>query len=194
MGGRTQVHHRAPLTGLVLLKRDRNRFDTRIKFVLRNFTSPDYASLFQIRRVTRRRSAASLRSKYAQAVGRKRFVEPWVKNFFVIECYGIEICTTRGRNSPAMKLLLILAFVIAFPFNRTNVARGGEADPIEVYTWGQQPTSAATERCWGLTNSVTNFALENSPGKYRWLQTRTWRTWNWKEPVLNTPRIGQVSA
>jgi hypothetical protein len=36
--------------------------------------------------------------------------------------------------------------VIAFFFNRTVIAHGAEADPIEVYTWGQQPTSAATEQ------------------------------------------------
>jgi outer membrane receptor protein involved in Fe transport len=45
-----------------------------------------------------------------------------------------------------MKLLLLLIFVVVLSFTRTNVARGGEADPIEVYTWGQQPTSAATEQ------------------------------------------------
>src|SRR6266536_4971019 len=82
----------------------------------------------------------------ANAVGHHRFVEPWLENFFALTCYGIEICTTPGRNSPVRKLLLILILVIAFAFTRTTVARGGEADPIEVYTWGQQPTSAATEQ------------------------------------------------
>ena len=43
-----------------------------------------------------------------------------------------------------MKILCILIFVVAL--TRALDARGAEADPIEVYTWGQQPTSAATEQ------------------------------------------------
>src|SRR5262245_24136346 len=69
-----------------------------------------------------------------------------IERVFRPPCFGIQICTTRGRNLSVMKLLLILVFVIALAFNGSNVARGGEADPIEVYTWGQQPTSAATEQ------------------------------------------------
>jgi outer membrane receptor protein involved in Fe transport len=43
-----------------------------------------------------------------------------------------------------MKILCILIFVIAL--THALVARGAEADPIEVYTWAEQPTSAATEQ------------------------------------------------
>ncbi|MET0643460.1 MAG: Plug domain-containing protein [Candidatus Binatia bacterium] len=43
-----------------------------------------------------------------------------------------------------MKILCILIFVVAL--THALVARGAEADPIEVYTWAEQPTSAATEQ------------------------------------------------
>ena len=48
-----------------------------------------------------------------------------------------------------MRLLRFVAYVICsatVSFTGAAVARGAEADPIEVYTWGQQPTSAATEQ------------------------------------------------
>jgi outer membrane receptor protein involved in Fe transport len=45
-----------------------------------------------------------------------------------------------------MKLLLILILITSFSLHRVPVVRGAEADPIEVYTWAEQPTSAATEQ------------------------------------------------
>ena len=45
-----------------------------------------------------------------------------------------------------MRLPSILIFAMVVFLARTPIANGGEADPIEVYTWGQQPTSAATEQ------------------------------------------------
>ena len=45
-----------------------------------------------------------------------------------------------------MRLPSILIFALAIFLARAGIANGGEADPIEVYTWGQQPTSAATEQ------------------------------------------------
>ncbi|MET0501195.1 MAG: TonB-dependent receptor [Candidatus Binatia bacterium] len=45
-----------------------------------------------------------------------------------------------------MKLLLIMIFVASFSLYRALAVRGAEADPIEVYTWAEQPTSAATEQ------------------------------------------------
>jgi outer membrane receptor protein involved in Fe transport len=44
------------------------------------------------------------------------------------------------------RALSIVNFAMVVFFATAAVARGGEADPIEVYTWGQQPTSAATEQ------------------------------------------------
>ena len=45
-----------------------------------------------------------------------------------------------------MRPLSILIFAMVVFLARAPIANGGEADPIEVYTWGQQPTSAATEQ------------------------------------------------
>jgi hypothetical protein len=45
-----------------------------------------------------------------------------------------------------LKLLLIITCALTGFLASAPVVRGGEADPIEVYTWGQQPTSAATEQ------------------------------------------------
>src|SRR5262245_55834055 len=48
-----------------------------------------------------------------------------------------------------MRLLRLVSYVIfsaAVFLAGAMVARAAEADPIEVYTWGQQPTSAATEQ------------------------------------------------
>jgi outer membrane receptor protein involved in Fe transport len=48
-----------------------------------------------------------------------------------------------------MRLLRFVSHVIysaAIFLANATVARAAEADPIEVYTWGQQPTSAATEQ------------------------------------------------
>src|SRR5262245_66237008 len=45
-----------------------------------------------------------------------------------------------------VKSLSILIFPVFVFLARAPAARAGEADPIEVYTWGQQPTSAATEQ------------------------------------------------
>src|SRR6266536_1061176 len=51
-----------------------------------------------------------------------------------------------GRSMRLVKPLSILVFPMVVFLTRAPVARGAEADPIEVYTWGQQPTSAATEQ------------------------------------------------
>ncbi|HEY7319922.1 MAG TPA: TonB-dependent receptor plug domain-containing protein, partial [Candidatus Binatia bacterium] len=45
-----------------------------------------------------------------------------------------------------LKLLPFFILAVAVFSARAPVASAGEADPIEVYTWGQQPTSAATEQ------------------------------------------------
>jgi len=45
-----------------------------------------------------------------------------------------------------MKPLMIVILITSFSLHRVSIARGAEADPIEVYTWAEQPTSAATEQ------------------------------------------------
>lgn len=52
----------------------------------------------------------------------------------------------RTTADASLRLPSFLIFALVVFLARAPVARGGEADPIEVYTWGQQPTSTATEQ------------------------------------------------
>jgi len=58
----------------------------------------------------------------------------------------MKIRITPVDSIRLLKALSFLIFAMVVFLPRAPVARGGEADPIEVYTWGQQPTSAATEQ------------------------------------------------